>query len=74
MTAVIRFRKAVDKKFISVRADQIKGVEDVTGKLSEEGETQDLTLLLTELGSFPVEESSNAVLKALESAGSVVIK
>ncbi|QIG68791.1 hypothetical protein EVB68_054 [Rhizobium phage RHph_Y2_6] len=74
MSAIIRFRKAVDRKFISLRAEQIKGIEDVTGKLSEDGEQQDLVLLITDIGSFPVDESSNKVLTLLEAAGQVVIK
>ncbi|QXV74359.1 hypothetical protein [Rhizobium phage RHEph16] len=74
MSAIIRFRKAVDRKFISLRAEQIKGIEDVTGKLSEEGEQQDLVLLITDIGSFPVDESSNKVLALLEAAGQTVIK
>ncbi|QIG67757.1 hypothetical protein PP747_gp056 [Rhizobium phage RHph_Y38] len=74
MSAIIRFRKATDRKFFSLRADQIKAVEDTVGTLTEGGEQQDVVVLITELGNIPVDESSNKVLGLLEEAGQTVIK
>lgn len=74
MTAIIRLRKATDRKFFSIRADQIKAIEDTTGTLTEGGEQQDMVILITEIGNVPVEESSNKVLALLESVGAAVAK
>ncbi|QIG76574.1 hypothetical protein EVC27_049 [Rhizobium phage RHph_I1_6] len=74
MTAYIRFRKAVDNKFVSLRSDTVRGVEDVFGKLTENGPEQNLTMLITDGGAFPVDESSNTVLSRLEATGATVIK
>lgn len=74
MSTFIRFRKAQDNKFISIEAENVVAVEDIKGKLNETSEETDLVILITKVGNFALEESSNKVLGLLAEAGVKIVK
>ncbi len=74
MSTFIRFRKAQDNKFISIEAENVVAVEDTKGKLNETSEETDLVILITKVGNFALEESSNKVLGLLAEAGVKIVK